>query len=395
MRNRYNDEGYRSESGREDSFGSSNSGTDRGEREMSAGERGRSMYGYGNASWEDRDPRERSSESRGERSWDDRERGWSGSASRPREEQSFEGSSPRAGLDRGYGYDAPSGGGSYAERGRMGGGMGESYAGGMRAGGDVPRRGLNGELDYGGPSAYGIRTGVGGRGGYSPQRDYGGGGGDYARGGFGTQSQGYGGSQSHGQDHGQGYGQGFRQGYAQSYGRSFGGPQSYGGTQDRGWGELGERSYGGNRDDRDEGMGHRMMEGIKSVFRGKGPKGYKRSDERIREDVLDRLNHLSVHAEVDASEVEAAVEDGEVTLTGFVRERRWKHMMEDAAEGVMGVKDIHNQIRVRREDETTRATTTTGMTSGMGATASSTTAGTSPMGGDSNRRSSTGAAQRS
>jgi osmotically-inducible protein OsmY len=393
MRNRYNDEGYRSESGRDESYGNgSGDAGERGERGLSGGERGRSMYGYGNASWEDRDPRDRWNESRGERTWEERERGWSGGA---RSGQALEGSS-RSNLDRGYGYDESSG--TYGDRGRSGGmgRMGESYAGGMRSGGEqLPRRGQLGELDYGGPSVYGIRTG--GRGGYTPPRDYAT---DYGRGGSsGSSSQGYGGSQSQGQTYGQGYGQrydqAYGQGYAQAYGRSSTGAQSYGGTQDRGWGELGERSYGGNRDDRGEGLGHRVMEGIKSVFRGKGPKGYKRSDERVREDVLDRLNHLSMHAEVDASEVEASVQDGDVTLTGFVTERRWKHMMEDAAEGVMGVRDVHNQIRVRREDETARATTTTGMSTGSGVSTSSTTTGTGAMGGDNNRRPSTGVAQRS
>ena len=388
MRNRYNDEGYRSESGRDESYGSSSSDRgdrgEHGERGLSGGERGRSMYGYGNASWEDRDQRERWNESRGERTWDDRERGWSGGA---RSGQGLEGSS-RSNLDRNYGYDES--GHTYGDRGRSGGGVGESYAGGMRSTGEpAARRGQLGELDYGGPSVYGMRTGVGGRSGYTPPRDYATAN-DYGRGGSaGSSSPGYGGSHT--------YGQTYDQGYAQAYGRAYGGAQSYGGTQDRGWGELGERSYGGNRDDREEGLGHRMMEGIKSVFRGKGPKGYKRSDERVREDVLDRLTHLSMHAEVDASEVEVTVQDGEVTLTGFVIERRWKHLMEDVAEGVMGVKDVHNQIRVRRDDETSRATTSTGsgMSTGSGVSTSSTTTGTGSMTGDNNRRPSTGVAQRS
>jgi hypothetical protein len=79
---------------------------------------------------------------------------------------------------------------------------------------------------------------------------------------------------------------------------------------------------------------------------GKGPKGYKRSDERIREDVCERLTD---HHEVDASEIEVSVEAGEVTLKGMVSARRDKLMAEHIAEGVSGVIDIHNQIRVRRE----------------------------------------------
>jgi hypothetical protein len=80
-----------------------------------------------------------------------------------------------------------------------------------------------------------------------------------------------------------------------------------------------------------------------------GPKGYRRSDERIREDVCDRLVHLAQHAEVDSSDVDVLVKDAEVTLAGTVRVRRWKHLIEDVADGVPGVRDIHNELRVRRE----------------------------------------------
>jgi hypothetical protein len=97
--------------------------------------------------------------------------------------------------------------------------------------------------------------------------------------------------------------------------------------------------YGGQP----RGMPHTMMRGPHA---GKGPKGYKRSDERIREDVCERLTD---HHEVDASDIEVAVESGEVTLTGTVGARHDKLMAEHVAEAVSGVIDIHNQIRVRRE----------------------------------------------
>ncbi len=90
-------------------------------------------------------------------------------------------------------------------------------------------------------------------------------------------------------------------------------------------------------------MPHTEMRGPHT---GKGPKGYQRSDERIREDVCERLTD---HHDVDASDIEVSVESGEVTLTGTVSARRDKLMAEHAAEAVSGVIDIHNQIRVRRE----------------------------------------------
>ncbi|HEY8564790.1 MAG TPA: BON domain-containing protein [Beijerinckiaceae bacterium] len=85
--------------------------------------------------------------------------------------------------------------------------------------------------------------------------------------------------------------------------------------------------------------------------RGRGPKGYRRSDERIREDVSDRLTD---DPQVDASEVDVAVADGEVTLSGTVSSRFEKRRAEDVAESVSGVTHVQNNLRV------TSGTTNTG-----------------------------------
>jgi hypothetical protein len=79
-------------------------------------------------------------------------------------------------------------------------------------------------------------------------------------------------------------------------------------------------------------------------FAGRGPKGYQRSDERLREEVSDRL---MADDEIDASEIEVQVQDGEVTLTGTVDDRLAKRRAEDCAERVMGVRDVMNQLRVQ------------------------------------------------
>jgi len=79
-------------------------------------------------------------------------------------------------------------------------------------------------------------------------------------------------------------------------------------------------------------------------FGGRGPKGYERSDEKIKEDVCDCL---SDDDNIDASEIEVSVSKGEVTLTGTVSERRAKRLAEDAIEHIKGVKDVLNQIRVQ------------------------------------------------
>jgi len=76
---------------------------------------------------------------------------------------------------------------------------------------------------------------------------------------------------------------------------------------------------------------------------GRGPRGYQRSDERIREDACDALCE---HGYVDASDIEVTVANGEVTLVGLVRERAEKRMAEDAVEQISGVREVHNQLRV-------------------------------------------------
>jgi hypothetical protein len=77
--------------------------------------------------------------------------------------------------------------------------------------------------------------------------------------------------------------------------------------------------------------------------RGRGPKNYQRSDERIREEVNERLMD---DARVDASEIEVAVQNREVTLTGAVRSREEKRRAEDVAEAVAGVSHVQNNLRV-------------------------------------------------
>jgi len=76
---------------------------------------------------------------------------------------------------------------------------------------------------------------------------------------------------------------------------------------------------------------------------GKGPSGYTRSDERIREDVCDRLTDDPY---VDATHIEVSVQSGEVTLGGHVHRREDKRRAEDIVERVSGVRDVNNRLRV-------------------------------------------------
>jgi osmotically-inducible protein OsmY len=91
---------------------------------------------------------------------------------------------------------------------------------------------------------------------------------------------------------------------------------------------------------------------IPGPYTGYGPEGYNRSDERIHEDVCERLTQ---HGQVDASRIHLEVKNGEVTLRGSVPNRRMKRMVEDTVESVMGVSDVHNELRVPREGEGDRS----------------------------------------
>lgn len=81
---------------------------------------------------------------------------------------------------------------------------------------------------------------------------------------------------------------------------------------------------------------------------GKGPKGYRRSDESIREEVSE---FLSAHSEIDASEIEIEVKEGMVILSGTVESRQIKRLVEDTIEAVSGVQDIKNDLRVMAKTE--------------------------------------------
>jgi hypothetical protein len=83
---------------------------------------------------------------------------------------------------------------------------------------------------------------------------------------------------------------------------------------------------------------------MQANFVGKGPKGYRRTDERIQEEVCEILSR---HPQVDATDIEVSFADGVVTLAGVVPDRRMKQTAERAIETVWGVEDVLNRIRVQ------------------------------------------------
>ncbi len=83
-------------------------------------------------------------------------------------------------------------------------------------------------------------------------------------------------------------------------------------------------------------------------FKGKGPKDYRRSEDRIREDVCDRLSDDDM---LDATNVQVQIEGNDVVLTGTVETREQKRRAEDIVESISGVQNVENRIRVSQRPE--------------------------------------------
>ncbi|MBE7184939.1 MAG: BON domain-containing protein [Methylobacterium mesophilicum] len=127
-----------------------------------------------------------------------------------------------------------------------------------------------------------------------------------------------------------------------SYGSSYGGSE-------RGSAESGRRGFWDKASDEvSSWFGDRDAERRRErdQYRGRGPKNYARSDDRIRDDVNDRLTD---DGWLDASSVEVSVKDREVTLSGTVNDRNAKRRAEDIAEDVSGVSHVQNNLRVKSQ----------------------------------------------
>ncbi|UOF00798.1 BON domain-containing protein [Bdellovibrio reynosensis] len=91
-----------------------------------------------------------------------------------------------------------------------------------------------------------------------------------------------------------------------------------------------------------------LPEDISRHYAGRGPKNFKRTDERIREEICDKLTD---DPHVDAHDIEVLVMEGYVTLNGTVPEKRMKRMTEELIEQIRDVKDIHNNIKIKKDEE--------------------------------------------
>jgi len=109
--------------------------------------------------------------------------------------------------------------------------------------------------------------------------------------------------------------------------------------QDDGFGYPGQGGYGESRPElKSRGAAERS-----GGHRGRGPRNILRSDERIADDLIERLTR---DEDIDAREILVAVDAGTVTLTGEVPERGMKHLAENLAVSVQGVRDVNNRLAV-------------------------------------------------
>ncbi|HLH32898.1 MAG TPA: BON domain-containing protein, partial [Terriglobia bacterium] len=133
-----------------------------------------------------------------------------------------------------------------------------------------------------------------------------------------------------------------------------GGGYQGGGYQGGGYEGRGEW----NRDDWNQGMGGRWNQGssrenwrgggMQGQHAGRGPRSFKRQDDRIEEEINEQLTR---HPMIDATDIEVKVQNGEVTMRGHVDSREAKRMAEDIAESVFGVKEVNNQIKIQHHGE--------------------------------------------
>lgn len=123
-----------------------------------------------------------------------------------------------------------------------------------------------------------------------------------------------------------------------------------------GTGSQGSRDEPGDRDDYADENAARP-----GSLRGRGPKNYRRSSERVKELVSDVLYDDEL---LDASDIEVSVANGEVTLSGFVVSRRDKHRAENLAARIAYARDVDNRLRVRRSAAETTSDDTPDSTPG-------------------------------
>jgi hypothetical protein len=162
-----------------------------------------------------------------------------------------------------------------------------------------------------------------------------------------AQGEGYRGGYNLGMNYGQGgpQGQGFGQGGEEDPRENYGGFGYQGYHSSQGSWRQGRWEPGPPAGEPSHGTP--FATGYSDGRQPRPPRGYQRSDERIREEVCDTIVRMGI----DAGDVDITVEDGEVRLSGTVDNRRDKRRLEDLAELVPGVKHVTNALRVEDHEQ--------------------------------------------
>ncbi|HEV2540751.1 MAG TPA: BON domain-containing protein [Frateuria sp.] len=255
------------------------------------------------------------------------------------------------------------------------------YGGGYRE--DELWSGHRGDARYGQDTdserADGQRQNQGGRHQWQPRRDY-------RPDPHGQDNSGYGAERSYGQGSSQDDASGDYAHASWTQEHDYEGPRygtaSRAGGRDAGGGQYAHTDTYGGAGFRQQGKRYWFDEGDqRGAFRGTRPRGYERSDERLRELACERLTE----ADLDASDIEVKVSQGTVTLEGSVPTRRMKHQAEDIVDDLGNVKDIQNHLRVSRSDAARSDTASAGGSPAAGSTSAA--GGGSTQGSDIGGRS--------
>jgi hypothetical protein len=106
---------------------------------------------------------------------------------------------------------------------------------------------------------------------------------------------------------------------------------------DRSWADVGVRSVRPGQ--------HGVVDRDQQSFRGRGPRGYQRTDARLHEVICERLTD---DPQIDAGGISVKVERGEISLEGEVPDRRTKHHIEDVVDEISWSAPIYNRLRTKR-----------------------------------------------
>jgi osmotically-inducible protein OsmY len=109
-----------------------------------------------------------------------------------------------------------------------------------------------------------------------------------------------------------------------------------------GFGNPGENTWGEEqfRAERREEQGRRQT--------NSGPRGRRKSDESLRQEIREIL---TADPELEAVDIEVEVEGGAVTLRGTVVDPDARLLAEELVESLAGVREVHNRLRVEREED--------------------------------------------